>query len=381
MKAATALHPAPAKGGPSRAPLRDREIHPVAWWVWGLALATAANRTTNPLLLLVMLAVVGYVVAGCRPRASWSTNGRGFGAFLRLGLIIIAIRLVFRLVLGSAAGGTDVLFTLPRVPLPAWASGVTLGGTVYADGLIATVYDAARLAVLLCCIGAAVVLANPRRLLSSLPGALYEVGVAVVVGMSLAPEMIAGAQRVRRARELRGDDLAGRRSPLARARMWTRVALPILADATDHALALAASMDSRGYGRTANVPVRIRRLTGGLLLLGLAGLALGIYGLLDDTSPAVLTVSALVGGALAAVVGLRLGAARVTRSRYLAAAWSARDFLVITSGVVCAVASFAAGAIGEALDPVDVLALPQLPWLAFTGAICAVTPAIVGATR
>ena len=42
-----------------------RPLHPGAWWLWALGLATAASRTTNPLLLGLILAVVAYVVA-CR---------------------------------------------------------------------------------------------------------------------------------------------------------------------------------------------------------------------------------------------------------------------------------------------------------------------------
>ena len=351
----------------------------MAWWVWGLALAATANRTTNPMLLAVMLAVIGYVVVSCRGREPWARAGRGFGAFLRLGLAILVIRMVFHLLLGSATGGTDLLFTLPRLALPSWTTGISIGGPVYADGVLATVYDAARLAVLLCCVGAAVTLADPRRLLSSLPGALYEVGVAVVVGMSLAPEMIAGAQRVRRARELRGDHLTGRRGPVAHARAWMRVALPVLADATDHALALAASMDARGYGRTAAVAPALRRWTAALLLAGLSGLALGTYTLLDETSPAWLTAGALIGGALAAVVGLRLGAARVSRTRYRPARGGARDLVVAGSGVVTLGASFLAAAAGQALDPADLLSVPALPWLAFAGVLVALAPAFIGA--
>lgn len=51
------------------APL-PRALHPIAWWLWALGLATVASRTTNPLLLAVLLAVVGYVVVarrGMRP--------------------------------------------------------------------------------------------------------------------------------------------------------------------------------------------------------------------------------------------------------------------------------------------------------------------------
>ena len=35
-----------------------RLLHPVAWWVWGVGMAVAASRTTNP-LLLVLVVVAG----------------------------------------------------------------------------------------------------------------------------------------------------------------------------------------------------------------------------------------------------------------------------------------------------------------------------------
>jgi energy-coupling factor transport system permease protein len=49
-----------------------RALHPVAWWVWALALAVAASRTTNPLLLLLILAVLGLVVALRHGDAPWA---------------------------------------------------------------------------------------------------------------------------------------------------------------------------------------------------------------------------------------------------------------------------------------------------------------------
>ena len=39
-----------------------RLLHPAAWWLWGLAMAAAASRTTNPFLLVLIIAVVGWVV-------------------------------------------------------------------------------------------------------------------------------------------------------------------------------------------------------------------------------------------------------------------------------------------------------------------------------
>ena len=47
-------------------PRLPRLLHPAAWWAWAIGLAMAASRTTNPLLLALVLAVAGYVVAGRR---------------------------------------------------------------------------------------------------------------------------------------------------------------------------------------------------------------------------------------------------------------------------------------------------------------------------
>jgi energy-coupling factor transport system permease protein len=49
-----------------------RALHPVAWWLWALCLATAVSATTNPLLLLLVLCVLGVVVSNRRTEAPWA---------------------------------------------------------------------------------------------------------------------------------------------------------------------------------------------------------------------------------------------------------------------------------------------------------------------
>ena len=231
-----------------------RTLHPVAWWLWAVGLATAASPTTNPLLLLLVLAVLGVVVASRRSEAPWA---RAFKYYLYLAFVVVAVRVVFRSVFGgdADAGTAHVLFTLPHVPLPSWAAGVQLGGPVTLEGTVAALYDGLRLGTLLCCIGAANALANPKRALRVLPGALYELGAAVVVALSVAPQLVESAQRVRRARKLRGD--TRRRFHALRG-----IAIPVLEDALERSLRLAAAMDSRGYGRTGTATRRSRRVTG-----------------------------------------------------------------------------------------------------------------------
>ena len=43
-----------------------RDLHPGAWWIWALGIATAASRTTNPFLLGTALAVICFVVVSRR---------------------------------------------------------------------------------------------------------------------------------------------------------------------------------------------------------------------------------------------------------------------------------------------------------------------------
>ncbi|MGW0902191.1 energy-coupling factor transporter transmembrane component T [Streptomyces sp. NPDC002853] len=355
-------HPSTAPGAPRRrlAPEahRSNALHPGAWWVWALGLGVAASRTTNPLLIGLLIGVAGYVVAARRTSAPWA---RSYGAFVKLGLVVIAIRLVFAVVLGSPIPGTHVIVTLPEVPLPDWAKGVRIGGRVTAEGLLFALYDGVRLAGLLICVGAANALASPARLLKSLPGALYEVGVAIVVAMTFAPNLIIDVQRLRAARRLRGRADRGIRGLL-------QVGLPVLEGALERSVALAAAMDARGFGRSAPVPAGVRRATAALTLGGLMGVCVGTYGLLTaDGTEYGLPVLAV--GLVAALAGLRLGGRRSVRTRYRPDAWGVRAWLVAGSGFAVAglmiwAASYDAAALHPGVVPLTAPTLPLWPAVA-----------------
>ncbi|MEU6737073.1 energy-coupling factor transporter transmembrane component T [Streptomyces physcomitrii] len=367
MPRATAL---PRRGPLRPAPFASRSgaLHPGAWWLWALGLGTAASRTTNPLLLGLLIAVAGYVVAARRTSAPWA---RSYGAFVRLGLAVLGIRLLFAVVLGSPIPGSHVLLTLPEAPLPDWAQGVRIGGRVTAEGLVFAAYDGLKLATLLICVGAANALASPFRLLKSLPGALYEVGVAVVVAMTFAPQLIADIGRLRAARRLRGRPDKGLRGLL-------QVGLPVLEGALERSVALAAAMDARGFGRTTPVSAALRRTTGALTLGGLLLVCTGTYGLLTEDGSGY--APPLLGTGVAAVLaGLRLGGRRSPRTRYRPDVWGARAWLVAASGAaVAAVMIWAGSAYTEALRPgVVPLVAPELPVWPAAGILLGLLPALV----
>ncbi|SHN05750.1 energy-coupling factor transporter transmembrane component T [Streptomyces yunnanensis] len=347
---------------------RSTALHAGAWWVWALGLATAASRTTNPLLLGLLIGVAGYVVAVRRTDAPWA---RSYGAFVRLGLVVLGIRLVFAFVLGSPIPGTHTLVTLPELPLPDWAKGVRVGGRVTAEGMLFALYDGLKLATLLICVGAANALANPARLLKSLPGALYEAGVAVVVAMTFAPHLVADVQRLRAARRLRGRPDRGAKALL-------QVGLPVLEGALERSVALAAAMDARGYGRTAQVPPAVRRLTSVLTLGGLLGVCAGTYGLLGDSGGGY-GLPLLVVGLGAAMAGLWLGGRRSVRTRYRPEPWGVRAWLVSGSGVAVAALMIAANgyAPGALHPPAVPLTAPVLPLWPALSLLVGLVPAVV----
>ncbi|MFF2651968.1 CbiQ family ECF transporter T component [Streptomyces sp. NPDC058045] len=346
---------------------RSTALHPGAWWVWALGLATAASRTTNPLLLALLVAVAGYVVAARRTDAPWA---RSYGAFLKLALAVLGIRLVFAVVLGSPIPGSHTLLTLPELPLPDWAQGIRLGGRVTAEGLLFALYDGMKLATLLVCVGAANALASPTRLLKSLPGALYEAGVAVVVALTFAPHLIADVQRLRAARRLRGRPDRGLRGLL-------QVGLPVLEGALERSVALAAAMDARGYGRTATVSPAVRRTTTALTLGGLLGVCAGTYGLLSAEG-AGYGLWVLLAGVAAALAGLGLGGRRAVRTRYRPDAWGVRAWLVAGSGAAVAALTVTAAAVDPAaLRPgVVPLTAPGLPLWPAAALLIGLLPAL-----
>ncbi|MEW2397122.1 CbiQ family ECF transporter T component [Streptomyces sp. NPDC046862] len=326
--------------------------HPGAWWVWALGLATAASRTTNPLLLTLLVAVAGYVVATHRTDAPWS---RSYSAFVKLALAVLLFRLAFATVLGSPVPGSHTVLTLPELPLPHWAQGVRVGGRVTAEGLVFALYDGLKLAALLVCVGAANALANPARLLKSLPAALYEVGVAVVVAMTFAPHLVADVRRLRAARRLRGRPDRGLRG-------LAQVVLPVLEGALERSVALSAAMDARGYGRTAEVVPAVRRTTAALTLGGLLGVCAGTYGVLTAEGGSY-GLPVLLAGLAVALAGLWLGGRRSPRTRYRPDAWGARAWLVSASGVAVAALLVTASVYEpSALHPgVVPLTAPSLP--------------------
>jgi len=344
-----------------------RALHPGAWWLWAIGLAVAVSQTTNPLVLLLAAGAVTFVVLSRRSDSPWA---RAFVLYAVLGAFVIGLRVVLHVLLGLKWGEVVVL-PLPMIDLPGWAAGINLLGDVRLEGLLAAVFEGARLAAMILCVGAANALADPKRLLAALPGALQEIGTAIIVAISVAPQLAESVRRVHRARLLRGDGARGLRAV-------RRVAMPVLEDTLERSMALAASMDSRGYGRRDRASPGRHRLTGILMLGGLLGLAVGSYGLLDTTSPDWTGLPLLLVGIALGGLGVASGSTSVTRTTYRPSPWRFPETLTALCGVLAGTSAFASAhwepsALTMPLAPI---APPPLPWLLTLGLLVAALPGL-----
>jgi energy-coupling factor transport system permease protein len=343
-----------------------RGLHPGAWWLWAACMAGAASRTTNPILLLLIAGVAIYVVAARWTSAPWS---RSIVVFLRLGVIVVVLRVLLVIVFGIRLPG-HVLFTLPHVPLPSWAAGVSIGGPVTAEAIIGAALQGLRLAVVLVCFGAANSLASPYRLLRCLPAVLYEAGVAITVSLSFAPELVMAIGDVRAARRLRGRPtrgLSGLRG----------TAIPVLERALDRSLQLASSMDARGYGRRVPVSRGARHWASISTASGLLLVIAGLYGVLVAGSLPGGGIPFVAVGAMLLAAGLATGGRRTNRTRYRPDPWRAPEWIVSASGVTVVGTMAVAGILGTPGIQFVVYPLgpPTLPTLATVGILIGLLPA------
>lgn len=344
----------------------SRWLHPVAWWSWALGVAIAASTTTNPLLLSALMVASALVVERRRPDAPWA---RSFGFFVKLALIVVAIRVLAQILIG-APGGTTALLPLPGVELPGWLAGIRFGGTVMAEPLLAAFYDGLRLAAVLIAVGAASSLASPTRLLKSVPAAVYEIGVSIVVAMTFLPQLVADIHRVRTNRRLRGRAESGVRGLGA-------AAMPVLHGAMDRSITLAAAMDSRGYGRSGERSANERRWSAVALIVGSILLLVGLYGLLGTGGSTWWGPVLLLAGVGSTMTSVAMAGRRSIRTRYRPNRWRIADIGTALCGVGVAVCFVAAAALfPAAMDPSTTPAVwPSLPILGVLGIAMSAAPA------
>ena len=310
-------------------------LNPKTWWLIAIALIIASTASHNAWWLcsvsLVSFATVLFGSLRLSGEARTS-NLRALRLYVVLAAAVFAIRVLFRVVFNLGFATTDVvLFDLPRLAINLGIGEVQLLGPVSVQNLSAGAIDGLRLAAIILCVAMANIQANPRQLLKTMPGALFEIASTISVALNLAPQLIDSLQRVRRARRLRGRSAGVSALP--------SLVIPVLEDTLERSLSLAASLDSRGFGRqTATKHPRIARVSS---LVAVCLIAIGSYSLLTDSRNLGLAWGVLAVAGLCLGVALRLSSTRGKRTVYNRDVWSFADFLALTTGALVVGATWA----------------------------------------
>lgn len=307
-----------------------KRIHPGTWWLLGASLALVAGSATSLLtpVLICCFAVAAILVF--REPATWT---KSLGFYLALAGLVVAVRLIFRIVFSYSEPTADIAFSMPRFQLDFGLGAVEFLGDVSWRSLSGALLDGLRLAAIILSVAIATTLANPRKLLKSAPGALYEIATSVSVAINLAPQLIESFQRVRRARQLRGT--ARNTSRLA------GIVIPVLEDTLDRSLLLAASMDARGFGRRGNQSKRELLLARSLGLAGLILNLIGIFILLSGFGSS-LALLLILAGLITATISVRITSRRKIRTNLIKQPRTAIDYAIL----VCLVALVSANFLG-----------------------------------
>ena len=177
---------------------------------------------------------------------------------LRQSVIFAAVFVVARVVYGAVfagAAGTGIrLLDLPLISLPAPFTGVQLLGPVTADGIGRLLLSAAPFTAVIVGFGLlnALVDVRPWFAAAAQRGPLRSFARALVIAWQTLPALAGALRRAARAARLRGEPPG------------PRVLVPVLEDAIERAVALAASLELRGFAASRRaepdcaVPVRVR---------------------------------------------------------------------------------------------------------------------------
>ncbi|MEZ5181270.1 MAG: hypothetical protein R2702_05275 [Acidimicrobiales bacterium] len=283
-------------------------LHAVTWLTWAIAAAAAVQIAPNPLYVALVLAISFLVVSAHRLD---TTLARAFPILVGLGIAFAVLRVVLTaLTTHSPAidGPPEYLwFTLPSFGLPRLLGGFTVGGTIEGDVVLYAAAQAFAVVGIMGAFGAFNAVASHHELVQAAPRAFHEPGLIVTVALAFVPSTMAAVADVREADRARTGGRVVRRGRLV------RLTVPIVESGLERAVALAESMDSRGFARQARGGAdRVAAWLGLGALLALGG---GFVALIGRRG-AVAAIAGAVGViALVGAVVLSSRAVRTTRYR------------------------------------------------------------------
>ena len=310
--------------------LSAQKTNPLTWWLAGLSLAVVASLTGNVFVLVAICAASLITIKLCRDDSPWAQS---ISFYIKLAAIVVALRVLFRIIFNLGSSTKDAFLLLPSIDIDlGFGNALKLFGPISLEAFTLALLDGFRLSAIILAVGMANSLANPRKLLKSTPGALYEIATAISIAINLAPQLIASLGRVRRARSLRGQSKG--------IKAVTGIVIPVLEDTIDQSMGLAASMSARGFGRKGN---RSNAQVIGARLLAFVAISLIVTGsalLLFSPDQQAVHLSLLFVGIVSAGFSVKLSSARATITRYRKEPWRLGDAIILAFALVLVVLAF-----------------------------------------
>lgn len=282
----------------------------VAWLIWTVSAAVPALLIRNPLYLTIIAlsAWLVYVVVGQN-----SDMAQSWGVLLKLGAFIWLVTIPFNALMVHQ--GEYVLFRLP----PNWP---LIGGNITLEAVIYGFVSGLSLWALLLVFAAFNLAVDVSQLLRLTPAFLYQAGVVTTIALTFVPQMLRSAKEIREAQRIRGHHFRSWRDLLP-------LFVPLLTTALEHAVQLAESMESRGFGgQLTGLTQREMNRLRLLMLLGLSLLLGGLFARAYSAKLLFLGNAVLICASLLFLRVFRALGRHVQRSNYRRSRWQRSDTII-----------------------------------------------------
>lgn len=295
-------------------------LHALTWALWALSAALTVQLAPNPVYVAV---VIGITFLAVETHHLEGPTAKAFPILVGIAVVFAVLRVVLTALTTHGVG--DVLFTLPEATLPKILGGFTVGGTIEAPVIALAATEGLAVIGVIAAFAAFNAVASHSELLQAAPRAFHEPGLVVTVALAFVPATLSAIESAREA------DLARTGGVRVRRGRITRLTIPVVETGLEKAVALAESMDARGFARSG--PTALDRLAGWLGLGGLLALAGSFVALIGRANEMAI---ALAAGGTAALVGAVVAASLGPRpTRYRPRRLVRLDLLVMALVAVC----------------------------------------------
>lgn len=288
-------------------------LNALTWWLISLALLLSASITSNS---VIQLSIIGF---------SLLTSGRSRGLkaiklYLWLMLVVFSTRLLFAFVFNFDAESTDIAYEFPAILVNLGPLGkFTLLGNLSNAALYSALSQGLKLVAIIASIALANSMANPRKLLKLTPAAFYDFAAALSVAFNLIPQLAQSIERVTKAQRIRNQNR----------RNFGTIVVPVLEDALNSSMNLAASMDSRGFGRKPQMSKSITFILRSLNVCALLAIAAASYLLLGTSGQPAAAWLLIVIAVLATASNMIIAARLSTRTRVTKLQFKLADYVAL----------------------------------------------------